>query len=227
MAEEVRSNTSGTKPFSFWERMRELSMFFEGTDSVHRTMRRVVEKLREARIPYAIVGGMALNAHNYRRATNDVDFLLTTEGLAAFQRLYLSGTFQRVPGRSHRFLDAESGVTFDILETGRFPGSGDPGPIAYPDPAAVSELIENASVVNLKTLIELKLAARRYKDFGDVVELIRIHNLDESFSAQLHPSLHGYFIECLEEMRRELEYERRQNSPLDGTTDTGQSPSGS
>jgi len=226
MAEEAQTNTSGTKPFSFWERMREISMFFQGTDSVHQTMRRVVEKLREARIPYAIVGGMALNAHNYRRTTDDVDLLLTSEGLAAFQRVCLSGIFQRVRGRC-RFVDPQTGVTFDILETGKFPGSGDPGPIAYPDPADVAQMIESASVVNLKTLIELKLAAGRYRDFGDVVELIRIHKLDESFSGQLHPSLHGDYIECLEEMRRELEYESRQESPLDPTRDADQEASGS
>ena len=226
MAGDVQSNTSGTKPFSFWERMREISMFFEGTDSVHQTLRRVVEKLNQAQIPYAIAGGMALNAHNYRRTTDDVDFLLTSEGLAAFKRLYLSGTFKPVPGRC-RFVDPETGVTFDILETGKFHGTGDTGPIAYPNPADVAQMIESASVVNLKTLIELKLAAGRHKDFGDVVELIRIHNLDESFCDQLHPSLHGDFIECLEEMRRELEYERRQSSDLDEDTDTGQSTSGS
>jgi len=162
---------------------------------------------------------MALNAHNYRRTTDDVDFLLTNEGLVAFQRLYLSGTFKRVRGRC-RFVDPQTGVTFDILETGRCPGSGAPGPIAYPNPADVAQLIENASVVNLETLIELKLAAGRYRDFGDVVELIRIHNLEESFCNQFHPSVRGDFIECLDEMRRELEYEARQEGPPDENTDT-------
>jgi hypothetical protein len=106
-------------------------------------------------------------------------------------------------------------VTLDFLVTGLFPGSGQPGPIAYPDPADVSEVINDRRVVNLPTLIQLKLAARRYKDFGDVVELIRVHNLDESFLAQLHPSVHGDYIECLEEKRREDEYEVRQDEALE------------
>jgi hypothetical protein len=55
----------------------------------------------------------------------------------------------------------------------------------------------------------LKLAARRYRDFGDVVELIRHNHLDESFVDQLHPSLKQDYIECLEEKRREVEYEAR------------------
>ena len=54
------------------------------------------------------------------------------------------------------------------------------------------------------------LAARRHQDFADVVSLIRIHNLDEDLLKRLHSSLHQDFIECLEEKRREDEYESRQ-----------------
>lgn len=69
-----------TRPGGFWKRVKEIDMFFAGTDPVHQTMRRVVEKLEGANIPYAIVGGMAVNAHRYQRTTADVDVLLTPEG---------------------------------------------------------------------------------------------------------------------------------------------------
>jgi hypothetical protein len=55
----------------------------------------------------------------------------------------------------------------------------------------------------------LKLAARRWRDFADVVELIRFNDLDESFLSRVHPSVHKDFIECLEEKRREDEYDAR------------------
>jgi hypothetical protein len=42
-----------------------------------------------------------------------------------------------------------------------------------------------------------------------VVSLICIHNLDESFRERLHLSVRQDFIECLEEKRREEEYEAR------------------
>ena len=61
-------------------------------------------------------------------------------------------------------------------------------------------------MLKLPQLIQLKLAARRHYDFGDVVFLIQTHNLDESFLQQLHPSVHQDFIECLEEKRREDDY---------------------
>src|SRR3954469_21773117 len=107
---------------SFDDRLREIGMFFQGNDPVHRTMHRVADALEAARIPYAIVGGMAVNAHSHRRTTGDVDFLLTTNGLETFRRLILTGEFEPVPGRPRRFFDSATGVTFDILVTGMFPG---------------------------------------------------------------------------------------------------------
>jgi hypothetical protein len=184
-------------------------MFFQGTDRVHQTMRRVAGKLEAAGIPYAIVGGMAVNAHRHERTTKDVDLLLTAEGLAAFRQRFVGNEFDAVPGRPRRFLDRANGVTFDMLVTGLFPGTGEPGPLAYPDPAAVSEVIDNLRVVDLVTLVELKLAARRFQDFADVVSLIRCNQLDEAFQAKLHPSVRGDYVGCLEEKRREDEYEAR------------------
>jgi len=199
-----------TRPFSFWRRLKEIDMFFEGRGREHKAMRRLVKKLEKAKIPYAVVGGMAVNAHGHDRTTKDVDVLLSVEGFAEFRRRFVPKDYDAVPRRPRRFLDRTNHVTIDFLVTGLFPGKGDPGPVAYPDPAEVSETIENCRVVELVTLIQLKLAASRYQDFADVVNLIRVHDLDESFRQKLHPSLHRDFIECLEEKRREDEYEARE-----------------
>src|SRR5262245_54531663 len=164
-------------------------MFFQGNDAVHQTTNRVAKELEKANIPYAIVGGMAVNAHHYRRTTDDLDVLLTPHGFAEFLRLLVPGQFQRVPRRLRRFVDPGNGVTFDILVTGKYPGSGKPGPIAYPDPEMVREIIDDLQVIDLPTLVLLKLAARRYQDFADVVNLIRFNELDESFAEKLHPSV--------------------------------------
>jgi len=186
-------------------------MFFEGTDRVHQAMRKVAATFEQHQIAYAIVGGMAVNAHRHVRTTADVDFLMRTEALTTIRQLAAQGVFTAVSGRSRRFVEPETGVHFDVLVTGLFPGNGKPGPIAFPDPADVFEILSKLPVVNLKTLVELKLAARRFQDFADVVNLIRANDLDESFQSQLHDSVKADFIECLEEKRREDEYERRQD----------------
>jgi hypothetical protein len=195
---------------NFWGRLKEIDMFFAGNDAVHQTMRHVVDKLEGAKIPYAIVGGMAVNAHGYRRTTADVDVLMTQAGFAAFRRLFVEAHYETIPGRKRRFLDRTNRVNIDVLVTGLFPGSGKPGPIAYPDPEDVNETIDDVRFVNLATLVQLKLAARRHRDFGDVVELIRFNDLDEAFAARLDESVRGDYVECLEEKRREDEYEAQQ-----------------
>ena len=194
----------------FWEGLKEVSLFFQGKDEVHKSMRRIAKRLERAGIPYAIVGGMAVFAHNYRRTTADVDVLLTPEGLASFREKFVAKNYRQKEGRPKRFVDKVNNVGIDFLLTGLFPGQGRPGPIAYPQPTAVRQEIEKVQVVNLQTLVELKLAARRYKDFGDVVELIRFNDLDESFAERLHPSVRGDYTECLEEKRREDDYEARE-----------------
>ncbi len=192
-------------------------MFFQGNDAIHQTMRRVAARLEQENIPYAIVGGMAVNAHRHQRTTGDVNFLLSAQGLAALRRLAAAGEFDAVPGRPRRFVDHATGVGFDILMTGLFPGSGQPGPVAYPDPEHVTQTINDLRVVNLPTLIQLKLAAGRYQDFADVVNLIRANWLDETFAENLHVSLRGDYLECLEEMRREDQYEARQDQAFEQT----------
>jgi hypothetical protein len=191
-------------------RLREIGMFFQKRSPQHQTMRRLARRLKKAGIPYAVMGAMAVNAHGAERTTRDVDILLTAEGFERFRQEFVGEIFEQVEGRPRRFRERQSGVTVDCLITGRYPGSGKPGPLAFPDPALASQEIDKIQVLTLPHLIELKLAARRYYDFGDVVFLIRTHNLDESFRQHLHQSVHKDFIECLEEKRREDEYIARE-----------------
>jgi len=191
------------------QRLKEISMFFAGKDEVHKSLRRLIKRLEGAGIPYAVVGAMAVNAHGHHRTTKDVDLLLTPAGLAEFKKRFVKKNYLQKEGRTRRFVDRTNNIEVDFLLTGMYPGRGKPGPIAFPDPAQVAQEIEKVQVVNLVTLIQMKLAACRYYDFGDVVSLIRVHNLDESFADQLHPSVHSDYIECLEEKRREDEYEAR------------------
>ncbi len=49
--------------------LREGSMHFEEKSAVHQTLRKITKRLDELRIPYAVVGGMAMFLHGYRRFT--------------------------------------------------------------------------------------------------------------------------------------------------------------
>ncbi len=51
--------------------MSEGSVFFEGQGAVQQAMRRICKRLDDLGVPYAIVGGMALFQHGFRRFTED------------------------------------------------------------------------------------------------------------------------------------------------------------
>ena len=88
--------------------------------------------MRNLNIPYAVAGGMALFSHGFRRFTEDVDILVTREGLDRLHReLEGLGYVPLFPG-SKNLRDADSGVRVEFLVTGDFPGDGKPKPVAFP-----------------------------------------------------------------------------------------------
>src|SRR5205085_1965878 len=118
--------------------LREGSMHFESESAVHKTLRRIARRLDELAVPYAVAGGMAMFFHGYRRFTEDVDILVTPEGLRTIhERLEGLGYLPPFAG-SKQLRDTDSGVRVEFLTTGDFPGDGKPKPVAFPDPAAAS-----------------------------------------------------------------------------------------
>jgi hypothetical protein len=109
-------------PRDFWQRLKEIDRFFEGRGREHQTMRRLARHLKKAGVPYAIMGGMAVNAHGAERTTHDMDVLLTPEGLERFHQALVGSEYDPVANRPRRFLDRQRGVTVDVRVTGRFPG---------------------------------------------------------------------------------------------------------
>ena len=172
--------------------LREGSMHFEEKSAVHLTLRKITERLRELKIPYAVAGGMALFFHGFRRFTEDVHILVTREGLEEVHR-HLEGLgYVPVFSGSRNLRDAESGVRIEFLVAGDFPGDGKPKPVSFPDPLQSSVEKDDVRWLSLKPLIELKIASGmtspgRLRDLADVQELIRILDLSADFGAQLQP----------------------------------------
>jgi hypothetical protein len=180
--------------------LQEGSMHFEEASAVHRTLRRVAKRLDELGVPYAVAGGMALFLHGFRRFTEDVDVLVTKDGLRLIhERLEGLGYVAPFQG-SKNLRDADTGVRIEFLVAGEYPGDGKPKPVAFPDPAAVGVERDGVRYLSLPKLIELKLASGltnplRLKDIVDVQELIRLLKLPSDFADQLDPSVRGKFLE--------------------------------
>lgn len=167
---------------------------------MHRTLRRLASCLDEEGIPYAILGGMALNIHGFIRETVDVDVLLTRKSLDRFrQRLVGRGYVPAFAGAAKSFKDAETGVRIDVIAAGDFPGDGKPKDIAFPEPAGIAVERGGIRVVPLETLLELKIASglsaehRRLLDLADVQRTIEALNLPKRLGDKLHPSVRSEY----------------------------------
>lgn len=170
--------------------------YFMGNADVQGAALALASRLDEAGIPYVIAGALALAAHGYLRVTDDVDVLLTREGLAEFERR--SGGYEASGSKGLR--DAQRNVKIDVLIAGDFPGDGKPKPVAFPDPAQVAERGERFAVLPLERLIELKLASgisapHRLRDLADVLELVRAGGLPRALGEHLDPSVRPKFDE--------------------------------
>ncbi len=183
---------------------------------------RLVEILGEERS--AVAGGVAVNAHGFVRATRDVDVIVTM-GLPEARRLLekhgvsaqllkgdpLEGDFPCLKG----ILEVGSrlpAVPFDVL----------PELVPFGPDRSVELSIggRKLRIVDLETLIRLKLKAGGPKDLYDVAILVNLHPAWEERARALaahDPSLVSRLATVLDSPRtrgqaREI---RRQNEALD------------
>jgi hypothetical protein len=184
----------------FWSGVDAAERFFMGEAEVQKALLKLIRILDAERIPYAVIGAMALNEFGYRRVTVDVDVLLTAEGLTAFKNLHLGrGYVEKYPG-SRGVRDIENGVDIDIVLAGSYPGDGQPKPVVFPDPAKAAQRGARIALLPLPMLLELKLASGltapdRLKDLADVQEVIRIKQLPRTLANELDPFVRDKFLE--------------------------------
>ena len=180
--------------------LSEGDLFFDGKSSVQKALKKIAARLDDLGIPYSVVGGLALIQHGYRRFTDDVDLLVTQEGLRKIHE-NLDGLGYLPPfAGSKQLRDTELGVRIEFLVEGNFPGDGKPKPVAFPNPGEASFDADGIRYLKLPRLIELKLAsgmtnAGRLKDLADALELIKLLGLPKDFADSLNPFVRGKFDE--------------------------------
>jgi len=180
--------------------LQELDRFLMGESKVQQTLERIAKHLADLGVDFALAGGLAVGVRGHFRATVDVDLLLTSEGLERFKAEWLGRGYVEKFAGSRGVRDAETGVTVDFLVTGGFPGDGQPKAVRFPDPAAIPRGDGPYRVLDLRTLIELKLASGisapdRLQDLADVLALVRANRLPASFGEALDPSVRGKYLE--------------------------------
>jgi hypothetical protein len=186
------------------DRYDEALRYFMGEGTLNKALARITGDLKKHGIDYMVIGAVALLAHGYPRLTEDIDLVLTPEGLEAFHRELIGlGYLPAFPGAKKRLRSTTDGITIEVMTTGEYPGDGKPKPVRIPDPSAASTEIDGVRFVTFEKLIELKLASgmsapHRLKDLADVQELIKFRNLQRDFAERLDPYVRDKFLELYE-----------------------------
>jgi hypothetical protein len=180
--------------------LNEGGLHFENTSRVHKALQKITRRLEDLNVSYVVVGGMALFHHGFRRFTEDVDLLVTKDGIKIIHK-ELEGMGYRPPfANSKNLRDTELGVRIEFLIAGEFPGDGKPKPVAFPSPEHVAEVADGVRYLNLNSILELKLASgmtnvNRMRDLVDVQDLIKHRNLGPDIAERLNPFVRDKYLE--------------------------------
>ncbi len=169
--------------------LREGGLFFCGQGEVHTSFRRITSRLNELGTNHAVVGGMALFLHGFRRYTENVNILVTREGLPEVHRALLGNGYRISRVNSHNIHDTENGVYI------KFMVSDD-----VHDPQRMAAEQDGVWLLNLAPLLNLKLifgmkGIARLKDVADVQEIIKLLHLPQDFAGQLSSGVRAKYEE--------------------------------
>ena len=202
------NDTANSTDRSVSETYEEGLRYFMGSGTVNKALDRLVSDLKDHDISYAVIGAVALIAHGYRRFSEDIDLVMTREGLEKFHRELIGlGYVPAFPGAKKKLRSTTDGVIIDVMITGEYPGDGKPKPVQIPDPAEVATEIGGVRYVTLEKLIELKLASGisapdRLKDLADVQELIKVRPLPRDFAERLDAYVREKFLELFDAVKK-------------------------
>jgi hypothetical protein len=161
--------------------------------------------LDAAGIPHAIVGGVAVCLHGYRRNTVDLDLLVRRDDQDRIRESLARAGY--IWSAENAEFHTPSGVPVQFLLSGERAGKGSEVVLPQPDGQGVTIAIEGLAVIDLARLIEMKLACglgstrRTHRDLADVLELIAIHQLGREFARHLHKSLRPAFRKLVTQSR--------------------------
>lgn len=183
---------------ALWERIE------RAVDKVKDRLRRVTRALGKSQIPYAVVGGNAVQHwvaqvdESVVRNTRDVDIILNESDLdRAIVALESEGFIYRRSASVTMFLDGPDAKARDavhVVFAGRKVREEYPEPVPEID---VYELIEETRILPLNALVRMKLTSFRDKDRVHLRDMIAVGLIDDAWLDRLPVSLQARLEELL------------------------------
>lgn len=183
---------------ALWERIE------RAVEKVKERLRRVTRALNSANIPYAVIGGNAVQHwvaqvdESVVRNTQDVDIILNEIDLeSAIVALKAEGFIYHHSTGITRFLDGPDAKARDAVHV-VFAGKKVREEYSEPVPEINDfELIEEARTLPFDRLVKMKLTSFRRKDQVHLLDLISIGLIDETWLERLPPQLRLRLAELL------------------------------
>lgn len=183
---------------ALWDRIE------RAVEKVKDRLRRVTRALNAAEIPYAVIGGNAVQHwvaqvdESVVRNTRDVDIILNESDLQrAIPVLEAEGFIYRRTAGVTMFLDGPEAKARDavhVLFAGQKVRDEYPEPVPEIDQY---DLMEDARTLPFERLVTMKLTSFRRKDQVHLLDMISIGLIDESWLDRLSPELRKRLQELL------------------------------
>jgi len=163
-----------------WARME------RAVEKVNERLRKTVNILEAAKVPYAVIGGHAVRAWVAQvdeaalRTTQDVNILVRPGDLASLiAAMIAAGYYHRNTSGLDMFVEHPEASARDavhVLLVGNVERGGEPNPDIEPATRA-----NNFRTISLETLVRMKLNAFRRKDQVHLLDMISLGMIDESW----------------------------------------------
>ena len=175
-------------------------------EKVRERLRRVTKALNDAGVPYAVIGGNAVQLwvaqvdESVVRNTRDVDIILNESDLdRAIDALERVGFIYRRTANVSMFLDGPDAKARDAVHV---VFAGKKVREEYPEPVPDIddyELIEEARTIPLESLVRMKLTSFRRKDQVHILDMISVGLIDDTWLDRLTPELRRRLQELLDD----------------------------
>lgn len=185
---------------ALWERIE------RAVENVKDRLKRVTGVLNAANVPYAVIGGNAVQHwvsqvdESVVRNTRDVDIILNRSDLPlAIEALELNGFVFRQAAGVSMFLDGPNAKARDAVHV---VFAGEKVRDEYPEPVPnIDEyaMMQDARTLKLNALVRMKLTSNRDKDRVHIRDMISIGMIDESWLDQFSSELRVRLKQLLED----------------------------
>ena len=185
---------------ALWDRIE------RAVEIVRERLRRVTEALNAADVPYAIIGGNAVQHwvaqvdESVVRQTRDVDVILNRGDLdRATKALEAVGFIYRKSAAVTMFLDGPDAKARDAVHV---VFAGEKVRDTYPAPVPTIDdfaLMGTAKTLPFEQLVRMKLTSFRDKDRTHIRDMISIDLLDETWPDRLGPELGARLQQLLDD----------------------------